>query len=141
MGAGDGWHNLSTPAGSHRKYFNYPSSVVSDSLYLYVADRTNQRVSRWRKSDGQFKGWIGGGRTEWTTDTDGPALEPVGSSSGYVYPPTFMLQPSHLALLSGSLLGGTHNYLFLTTVYNQRVSRWNLDCVDNNFSSAACTGD
>ncbi len=90
----------------------------------------NQRIARWALASGIFGGWIGGGITQWETNTDGPVQEPVGNA--YAYPTIFMLQPQGVVFAAASDLGSSHSYLFLSTVYNARLSRWNLDCVEDN---------
>ena len=127
----DGWHDGATPAGAsqERRRFYYPGDVRGDGEYLYVADRRNQRIARW-SADGIFAGWIGGGTTQWEMNADGPAQEPVGNA--YAYPSIFMLEPQGLAFATADELGTTHPYLFTSTVYNARLSRWNMACVADN---------
>lgn len=141
LGGGvDGWHEGATPAGSNqqRKYFNSPSDVTCGGGYLYIADRMNQRIVRWSVESGSFAGWIGGGITQWEFDSDGPTQEPVGYA--YTYPSIFMLQPQGVFFVSEDDLGASHPYLFVTTVYNARLSRWNLECVEDNFGGE-CVGE
>lgn len=139
-GGVDGWHTGATPAGSNqqRKYFNSPGDVYCGGGYLYVADRMNQRIVRWSLEFGTFAGWIGGGITQWEFDADGPTQEPVGYA--YTYPSIFMLQPQGVFFASEDDLELGHPYLFVTTVYNARLSRWNLECVEDNLSGE-CAGE
>jgi hypothetical protein len=124
----DGWHNGATEQGitQGRRSFNYPGDVTVNGDYLYIADRKNQRIARWDRITGAFTGWLGGGVTQWETEKDGPPQEPVGGA--YQYPSIFMLEPVGLTVSESP----RHKYMYVTTVYNGRVSRWNLDCVENN---------
>ncbi|TAL29586.1 MAG: hypothetical protein EPN93_21090 [Spirochaetes bacterium] len=139
-GGDDGWHDGATPAGAaqERKRFNYPGDVTADGMWLYIADRRNQRIARWGIASGNFGGWIGGGTSQWETNLDGPTQEPVGNA--YTYPAIFMLEPQGVAFAKSADLGTGHSYLFTSTVYNARLSRWNIDCVENNLGGG-CTGE
>ncbi len=132
----NGWHDSDTAIAENqaRDFLKYPSDVYVDDTYMYIADRQNQRVVRWSKADGAFAGWIGGGTSEWETEKDGPYQEPVGS--GEQYPPLFMLEPDSIFMAQGT----SHNYLYTTAVYNGRVSRWNMDCVEDNINGD-CSAD
>lgn len=130
LGGGyEGWHSEVISYGDRGRYLYYPSDVTYHNGYLYIADRQNDRLVRWT-TNGTFAGWIGGGETEWQLSTD-VAVSDAGLP-GYDYPPLLMLEPEHVAIAPESLKGSNHDYLFSTSIYNARVSRWNLDCVEDN---------
>lgn len=49
----------SSQSGTADGALSTPRSVVKDSTYLYVADSSNHRISRYLLSTGAFDGWIG----------------------------------------------------------------------------------
>lgn len=141
---GDGaatWNSMATvPAGigqSANKYFRNPSAVASDGTYLYVADRLNNRIVKWR-IDGSncaapvrsesYCGWLGHGKVSWENQQSAPASDPYAGVS--YYPPDYYAQPHGLALVTAAAKGTKRTYLYLTSVFNGRVGRINLDCVD-----------
>ncbi|HRP68390.1 MAG TPA: hypothetical protein PLY93_02545, partial [Turneriella sp.] len=145
LGSGyDDWQVMTTApnqtGNSAVKYFRYPSAVVTDGTYLYVADRGNNRIVKWRIdglncdkpiSSGKFCGWIGHGRVGWETTASAPSTNPADDPYvGSYYPSDYYAQPHGLVLVKASQKGTRNNYLFMTSVYNGRVSRINLDCVD-----------
>ncbi|MBV6493529.1 MAG: hypothetical protein LDLANPLL_01552 [Turneriella sp.] len=138
----DDWQPMATPPSqtlsSNVKYFRYPSDVATDGKYLFIADRENNRIVKWRidgancdkpVTAGKFCGWIGHGRVGWETTAPAPASDPYQGVS--YYPPDYYAQPHALALVNSIQKGTRNNYLFMTSVYNGRVSRINLSCVDN----------
>lgn len=134
-GGVDGWHNTATPVTDtqERKLFKYPADVSVIGTSLLVADRGNQRIVRWNRETGEFDGWIGGGKTEWEKEDNGPDLQP-SNSNGAEYPAVFMLQPIYVLAATAAESGMSHDYLYTTAIYNGRVSRWNLDCVEDNIN-------
>ncbi len=49
----------SSQSGTGDGMLNTPFGVYADGTYLYVADSSNRRVSKYAASNGQFIGWIG----------------------------------------------------------------------------------
>lgn len=133
IGDGDGWKSMATPAplsGSRSaKYFNSPYGIAADSTYLYIADRNNDRVSRWEIATGNFAGWIGHGRIGWEMSADAPASDPYAGVS--YYPGEYYAEPQSIQVVSALQKGTRNDYLFITSIYNGRVTRVNLSCVNN----------
>ncbi|HNJ65224.1 MAG TPA: hypothetical protein PKW28_04970, partial [Turneriella sp.] len=139
IGDGDGWQTMGTAApgsGSNLpKRFNRPSAIASDGTYLYIADRLNDRISRWNVSTGNFAGWVGHGKVGWEMTASAPATDPYAGVS--YYPPDYYAEPHGLAMVTSTQKGTKNNYLYVTSVYNGRVTRINISCVDAP-SSDAC---
>jgi hypothetical protein len=134
----NGWKNTWTgPAssGTGPRFFQNPSAIAADSTYLYIADRLNNRISRWEITTGNFAGWLGHGKVAWETIASAPASGPYQGVS--YYPPDYYAEPQGLAYASGATKQTKRNYLYVTSVYNGRVTRINLDCASLP-GSAAC---
>jgi len=58
-----------------------------------------------------------------------PGSDPYAGVS--YYPPDYYAEPQGLAVAKASSKGTKRNYLFMTSVYNGRVTRINLDCANN----------
>ncbi|MBF0238917.1 MAG: NHL repeat-containing protein [SAR324 cluster bacterium] len=108
-GGQEGWHATAVVAGSGKYHFDSPGDVSVDDQYLYVADRKNQRVSRWEKDSGRFAGWLGSGTLQWEEQQEGPSIEAV--STGSSYPVTMMLEPESLAIATTVSDGSSRTYL------------------------------
>lgn len=132
IGNGDGWLSMATaPPGtgsSQAKRFKNPSAIATDGTYLFIADRLNNRISKWNIATGNFAGWVGHGKVGWELTADAPASDPYAGVS--YYPPDYYAEPHGLALVTSAQKGTRNNYLFVTSVYNGRVTRINLSCVD-----------
>jgi DNA-binding beta-propeller fold protein YncE len=139
IGYGNGWQSMATQpplSGSNLPdRFNRPSAIATDGTYLYIADRLNNRISRWAISTGNFAGWVGHGKIGWEMTASAPASDPYAGVS--YYPPDYYAEPHGLALVIAAQKGTKNKYLYVTSVYNGRVTRINLDCVDAP-SSDAC---
>jgi hypothetical protein len=139
IGDGNGWKSMATQpplsGSSLPDRFNRPSAIATDGTYLYIADRLNNRISRWAISTGNFAGWVGHGRIGWEMTAPAPASDPYAGVS--YYPPDYYAEPHGLALVTAAQKGTKNKYLYVTSVYNGRVTRINLDCVDSP-SSDAC---
>lgn len=139
IGNDDGWQTMGTAApgaGSNLpKRFNRPSAIASDGTYLYIADRLNDRISRWIITTGNFAGWLGHGKIGWEMNASAPATDPYAGVS--FYPPDYYAEPHGLALVTATQKGTKNNYLYLTSVYNGRVTRINVSCA-NAPSSDSC---
>jgi sugar lactone lactonase YvrE len=140
-GGTGGWHGLPIEIDNtlDKGCFKYPGGVYADNTYIYVADTKNQRIVRREKSTGIFAGWIGGGATEWELELNGPIQTPV-VIGGATYPALFMLEPLFITGASSSESGLLHDYLFLTTWYNARITRWNINCAADN-AAGDCGGE
>jgi len=151
---GDGaatWNAMATvPLGvgsNANKYFRNPSAVATDGTYLYVADRLNNRIVKWR-TDGSncaaparsesYCGWVGHGKVTWENQQSAPGSDPYAGVS--YYPPDYYAQPQGLALVTSAAKGTPRTYLFFTSVFNGRVGRINLDCADNPSSASPTPG-
>lgn len=127
----DGWQAMGAAIGagsSGAKFFNNPSGVASDGTYLYVADRTNSRISRWNQSTGIFAGWIGHGRLGWEMSASAPGTDPYAGVS--FYPADYYSEPDSIVVVPATLKGTRNDYLYFTSTYNGRVTRVNLSCVN-----------
>jgi hypothetical protein len=141
------WQTMATaPSGSgsaDNRHFRNPSAVASDGTYLYVADRLNSRIVKWRVDGSNcaaparsesYCGWIGHGKVGWENQQSAPGTDPYAGVS--YYPPDYYAEPHGLALVTSAAKGTPRTYLFITSVYNGRVGRINLDCADAPSSSA-----
>ncbi|MFZ5628294.1 MAG: hypothetical protein ACOY5B_04140 [Spirochaetota bacterium] len=132
IGNGNGWQGMATaPPGTGSSLpgrFNKPSAIAADATYLYIADRLNDRISRWNIATGNFAGWVGHGKVGWEMTASAPATDPYAGVS--FYPPDYYAEPHGLALVTSTQKGTKNNYLYLTSVYNGRVTRVNISCVD-----------
>ena len=151
---GDGnatWQSMATvPSGtgqSANKFFRNPSAVATDGTYLYIADRLNNRIVKWRHDGANcavparsesYCGWIGHGKVSWENVQSAPTTDPYFSVS--YYPPDYYAEPHGLALVTSAAKGTPRNYLFFTSVYNGRVGRINLDCADYPSSASPVPG-
>jgi NHL repeat len=133
----DGWKTSWTgPAlpGAGPRSFNGPAAITTDGTYLYIADRMNNRISRWAITGGTFEGWIGHGKIGWEKTASAPSSDPYAGVS--YYPADYYAEPQGLAIARSTDKGTKRTYLFLTSVYNGRITRINLDCVNAPGSSA-----
>ena len=73
-GGSNGWKTVSgANSGSDYQSCNNPSGVFVDtSGNIYVADASNNRISKWDNA-GNAMGWIGGGSNGWKTGTAPPS--------------------------------------------------------------------
>lgn len=136
-GGSDGWKTTWTgPAAldSGPRSFKNPSAVAADATYLYIADRRNNRISRWNIGTGNFAGWLGHGKVAWDMTASAPDADPYQGVS--YYPADYYAEPHALSYASAVIKGTKRNYLFVTSVYNGRVMRINLDCANAPTSSA-----
>lgn len=129
----DGWQAVfpasGTSGSSAAKDFSAPAAIATDGTYLYVADRANNRISRWNIATGNFSGWIGHGRIGWEMTAAAPATDPYAGVS--FYPPDYYAEPHGVAVVTQAQKGTRNDYLYVTSVYNGRVTRINLSCVNN----------
>jgi|GEM_PF-3597479 len=134
----DGWQSMAAAVSSGgsgaAKDFKNPSAVTSDGTYLYVADRLNNRISRWLIT-GNFAGWIGHGKVGWEMTAAAPTSDPYAGVS--YYPPDYYAEPHGLVYVGGTTKSTKRDYLYVTSLYNGRVTRINIGCV-NAPGSAAC---
>lgn len=133
----NGWQtnwSAAATASSAVRYFRNPSAIATDDTYLYIADRLNNRIVRWNIATGNFAGWLGHGKVAWEMNASAPASDPYAGVS--YYPPDYYAEPQGLALAKATSKGTKRNYLFVTSVYNGRVTRINLDCANNPASPA-----
>ena len=110
-----GWHTDTTPAASSKESFRYPAGLAVDGTWIYVADRQNQRISRWKLSDGSFGGYTGDGGSAWVTT--GNAKGNDLTSQTLSYPNGLVNEPANLLYLNKSASGYKHNYLLVTGTY------------------------
>lgn len=125
----DGWKNTWTAAaasGTGPRFFKNPSAIAADATYLYIADRLNNRIARWNITTGAFAGWLGHGKVAWEMNASAPSSDPYQGVS--YYPPDYYAEPQGLAYARALTKQTKRNYLFVTSVYNGRVTRINLDC-------------
>lgn len=125
----NGWQtnwSATAAASSAVGYFRNPSAIATDDTYLYIADRRNNRIVRWNIATGNFAGWLGHGKVAWEMNAAAPGSDPYAGVS--YYPPDYYAEPQGLAVAKASSKGTKRNYLFVTSVYNGRVTRVNLDC-------------
>jgi len=136
----DGWQvtfpGTPTPGSRAAKDFLNPSGIATDGTYLYVADRLNNRISRWVVASGNFAGWIGHGRVGWEMSASAPASDPYGGVS--LYPPEYYAEPHAVTVVTAAQKGTRNDYLYITSVYNGRVTRINLTCVNSPGDPNAC---
>lgn len=148
---GDGnanWVAMSTiPSGAGsaaNKYFKNPSGVGTDGTHLFIADRLNNRIVKWRLDSANctapvraepYCGWVGHGKITWEFNQNAPASDPYAGVS--FYPPEYYAEPQGVVVVTSTQKGTKNNYLYLTSIYNGRVTRVNLSCVDAP-SSDAC---
>lgn len=152
MGNGvTGWQTSwggSAPTGNPAvKYFSSPSGIATDGTYLYVADRDNNRVVK-IVADGvtacggpviparadSYCGWVGYGKFGWEPSQAAPGTDPYASVS--YYPPEYYSKPQSIAIATAAQKGTRNDYLYITSVYNGRVTRININCADNPKSTA-----
>jgi len=146
---GDGvatWQAMTTMpsqiGSAQNKYFKNPSGIATDGTYLYIADRLNNRIVKWRLSGNcaapvrsePYCGWLGHGKITWEYNAAAPASDPYAGVS--YYPPDYYAEPHALAVVTNTQKGTKNTYLYLTSVYNGRVTRINLDCADSPSSNA-----
>ena len=105
--------------------FNTPSKITSDGTFLYVADRSNNRIVRYNMSSGAFSGWIGRIGTSPTGGDAGCAGAAVGAfTPGWC---TGGIAASGTA--NGNLSGPRglifdSGYLYVGDTSNNRISRY-----------------
>lgn len=146
------WTNPATlPSGnpsSDNLSFKNPAGLTTDGTHLYVADRLNNRIVKYRldgancipsrPSLGAFCGWIGHGRIGWETNTPAPAGDPYAGFT--YYPADYYAEPHWLAFMKSGPNPGEkktrNSYLYVSSVWNGRVTRINVDCVDAPATSA-----
>ncbi len=135
----NGWQTTWTAAAtasSAVRYFKNPSAVTTDGTYLYIADRLNSRIVRWNIGTGNFAGWLGHGKVGWEMNASAPGSDPYAGVS--YYPPDYYAEPHGLALATAAAKGTKRNYLFVTSIYNGRVTRINLDCANSPSDPVLC---
>jgi hypothetical protein len=134
---GAGWQSMATtPSGTgsgNNRYFKNPSAIATDGTSLYIADRLNNRIVKWDIA-GTYRGWLGHGKVTWELTQAAPATDPYAGVS--YYPPDYYSEPHGLAIATAAAKGTHNTYLFVTSVYNGRVTRINLSCVDAPATSA-----
>lgn len=127
----DGWQSMAAAVSSSGsgapKDLKNPSAVTSDGTYLYIADRANNRISRWNLTTGNFTGWVGHGKIGWEMTASAPGSDPYAAVS--YYPPDYYAEPHGIVYVSAVAKGTRNNYLYVTSLYNGRVTRINVDCV------------
>ncbi len=108
-GGKDGWNTGKIPgAGTDYKSFGYPCGVYVDSSgYIYIADRDNNRISKW-SSEGIAQGWIGGGSNGWKTTE---ALSAGTDYQSFDWPCDVYVDSS--------------GYIYIAEFNNHRISKWN----------------
>jgi hypothetical protein len=146
---GDGvatWQAMTTMpsqiGSAQNKHFKNPSGIATDGTYLYIADRLNNRIVKWHLSGNcaapvrsePYCGWLGHGKITWEYNAAAPATDPYAGVS--FYPPDYYAEPHALAVVTNTQKGTKNTYLYLTSVYNGRVTRINLDCADAPSSNA-----
>lgn len=150
------WHTAyDTQSGTNRYLFNVPTDIEVDSDFVYVSDSVNNRVVRVKKSTPSQKNdwsYIGTGFTQWESDDYTPSYfdfskncstNPAPLAVDMCAPYTLGSFELKLDFIdSNSPMYGTGKtsirYLLLSTIYHNRVSRWNLDCVKDNDSFIEC---
>lgn len=129
----DGWQMVFPAAGTTGSSvitdFRKPAALGTDGTYLYVADTGNNRISRWNIATGNFSGWIGHGRIGWEMTASAPTTDPYAGFS--YYPADYYAEPQGVAVVTQTQKGTRNDYLYITSVYNGRVTRINLSCVQN----------
>lgn len=138
MGNGtDGWKTswIALSSGTGPRAFNSPSALALDATYIYIADQLNNRIVRWSIAGNTFEGWLGHGRIGWDKNSSAPTADPYAGVS--YYPPDYYARPHGLAVARAIDKDTKRNYLYMTSVYNGRVTRINLDCAAAP-GSAAC---
>ncbi len=106
-----------------------PRQMTSDGTYLYLADQSQHRISRYRISDGAYMGWIGGIQNQAPFPLSGSCTGIPGQSStqGWCKGGTstqgsadgFLNQPSGIYHKDG--------YLYITDNANNRVVRYGVN--------------
>jgi hypothetical protein len=95
-------------AGSDKNSFSYPTGVFVDgSGNIYVADCTNNRISKW-SNNGKAIGWIGGGENTWQNVSTCPA----GADYQSFYCPS-------------SVFVDNSGNIYVADSMNNRISKWN----------------
>lgn len=78
-GLSSGWQTGSSAiSGTEYDAFYFPVDVATDGTYLYVADQSNNRISRWDRVAGTPQGWIGDGMDGWQTVMGASSGESLG---------------------------------------------------------------
>ena len=111
-GGSNGWKTISTTSSGYNELssFNLPVGLWVDNGYIYVADKHNNRISKWTVS-GNAIGWIGGGSNGWKTSGY--------TSSGNSY--TSFTTPTHV------FVNGSDIYVADHGAPNNRISKWNIN--------------
>jgi len=137
LGQGEtSWHNnTSTISGTAIKYMKLPFDVKAMGNYLYITDQRNNRLLKYNK-DGTFIGFVGQGVTQWITSTENFQNDFTAIYSQY--PSGFMSDPVFLLPTLKADTGYLHDYIFFSAIYNGRINRWNLDCLEDNSNAIAC---
>jgi len=137
------WTSLATATGSSQnKHFKNPSGVAIGGNFLYIADRQNNRIVKWKLSGtctevspaapDAYCGWIGHGKLRWERAQDAPSSDPYAGFS--YYPPDYYAEPHALSISLASARNTKNDYIYYTALYNGRVGRINIGCVDNPIS-------
>ena len=114
----NGWKtdecNTNSPNNDYQSFKSpYDVEVCNEGGfdYLYVADYSNQRISKWKDDGGVAIGWFGYGNSGWqTSDVTCVVSGNYGSFN----------QPSGIAIDS------TNGYIYVSEIGNYCVSRWTL---------------
>jgi hypothetical protein len=108
-GGSNGWKTSSgTSYGSDYQSFYSPINIYIDSTgNIYVADYSNNRISKWDKN-GKAIGWIGGGSNGWKTSN----TIPWGYGFKYIFNPW-------------DLSVDYEGNIFIAESLINRISKWN----------------
>ncbi|MCK4670074.1 MAG: hypothetical protein KAT43_02630 [Nanoarchaeota archaeon] len=108
-GGSDGWKQTSGASpGTDYKSFSLPSDIFVENGMLYIADKINERISRW-DSNGNAIGWIGGGSNGWKNSS--------GTTAGDDYQ-SFRC-PRRVFVRNG--------HIYVADFQNHRICKWNLN--------------
>ena len=108
-GGKSGWQTSGTASsGTGLEYFSNPNGICIDSSGdIYVAEYSNNRISKWNSS-GEAQGWIGGGNSGW--QTSGTASS--GTGLAYFFCPI-------------DVYVNNSRDIFVADGSNNRICKWN----------------
>lgn len=120
-----GWCTGGTSAsGTGDGMLNTPQGIEGDGTYLYVADGTNHRISRYVAATGAFAGWTGKIATVPSGGASGCTSAAVGAATpGWCTGGTAATGTGNGHLSTPRDLSYTGTYLYVTDA-NHRISRF-----------------
>jgi len=112
-------------AGNANGMLNTPQGIYADTMYVYVADSTNHRISKYDGASGSFAGWIGNVSSTPTSGAGGCASTSAGSATpGWCLGGTSKSGSNTGALNAPQGLDSDGTYLYVIDGSNHRIVKY-----------------